>query len=405
MKEGIKMALKDIFSKGMDMINKGVASAKDAAQEKRQAMQEFDFLKTRSNHIGPMNPYQEQNPDPQLGKEQMILNACLTINVENSKIVNKLIPIDETILDVKTGKEAKTEIEYAFIATDKKLWVMNKNEYITYEYDTIKNFEIINKGIMSQGVKFNDNAFTIDGKDVDVETLGRLLMDKAFREESIARRTSYLCGVVPKKQFINMNLKGITIGENGDIALHNTPDNKLINIKDVASIQLLVNNTSCLMRGQNDSGNIMNNPMEARCMSVKFILTNGEYTIDYMPQSMMNTTYKREDATYIKNYDFGKAIVEEIASLLKNVTSTSMPEANSQNVDLPLPNQETPTPNSNQATTPVPNTNMPNPNQVFGAPMGSPVAPNLASTPETPASTGPIPSQESSQAPQDQSVQ
>ena len=73
MKEGTEMGLKDLLGKGVDMINKGVASAKNAAEEKKKAMQEFDILKTRSTHIGPTLPYEIKNPSPQTGKEQMIL--------------------------------------------------------------------------------------------------------------------------------------------------------------------------------------------------------------------------------------------------------------------------------------------------------------------------------------------
>lgn len=322
------MALKDLFNKGVDMINKGVASAKNAAEEKKKAMQEFDLLKTRSTHIGPTLPYEIKNPNAQMGKEQMILNACLTISVENAKIVNQLLPIEETIIDVKTCKEAQTQIEYALVITDKKLWIINKNEYMTLEFANIRNFEIVNKGLMSQGVKFNDNAFTIDGKEADIIRFGDILLKADYRNEAIARATKYLCGIIPKKQVINMNLKGMTLGKNGEIVLHNNPENRLVRLSDITGVALLINDTVCLMRGLNDSGSITTSPMEARKMSVKIIFTMGEYVIETMPQSMMNTTYKREETTYRTNYEFSKELVETFAELMKgNLFDDEQPQA------------------------------------------------------------------------------
>lgn len=318
MKEGKSMAFKDLLNKGLDIINSGAKAVSDAAKEKKAAMQEFDLLKTRSDHIGPMNVYEVKNDDPQPGKEQLILNACLTINVEKSKVVNKCIPIDETIIDVKTCKEAKTEIEYALVITDKRLWIINKNEYMTMEFDQIKECSIINKGLMSQGVKFDDKAFTIDGNEADVTRFFETLKNSEYRNDAIKRKIAYLMGIVPQKQIININMKGITVGENGAIVLHNNPENKVVNVRDIQTVQLMVNDSAALVKGRTDSANFMSSPMEARKMAVKVILGMGEYTIETMPQNMMNTSYRREDTTYINNYNFAKSIIEALGELIRN---------------------------------------------------------------------------------------
>jgi len=81
------MAFKDFLNKGLDMIQSGAKAVGDAAKEKRAAMQEFDLLKTRSDRIGPLNPYVIRNEDPQDGKEQTILGSCITLNVETAKVI------------------------------------------------------------------------------------------------------------------------------------------------------------------------------------------------------------------------------------------------------------------------------------------------------------------------------
>ena len=98
------MKFNDILNKGIDLLNKGANTVKEAAQEKYAAHQEFNLLITRSNHLSDMKPYEVKNQNPSIGREQLILGKCLTINVENSKVINRLIPIEETIVNVKTAK-------------------------------------------------------------------------------------------------------------------------------------------------------------------------------------------------------------------------------------------------------------------------------------------------------------
>lgn len=311
------MAFKDFLNKGLDMIQSGAKAVGDVAKEKRAAMQEFDLLKTRSDRIGPLNPYVIRNEDPQDGKEQTILGSCITLNVETAKVINKALPIDETVIDVRTCKEAQTEIFYALVATDKRLWILNKNEYMIMEYDAIKGCEIINKGIMTQSVKFDDKAFVIDGNETDVKRFFDVLKNPEYRHNVISHKIAYLVGVIPVKQVLNMHMKGVTIGTNGAIVLHNGTDNKVVTIDDIMTIQVLVNDTVAIARGRGESSSFMSSPMEARKMAVKVILSMGEYIIETMPQNALNTSYKREDGTYIANYEFAKKIVETLAALLK----------------------------------------------------------------------------------------
>lgn len=310
------MAFKDILNKGMYMINKGATAVKNAAIEKQQAMKDFEILITRSDHIGPMMPYVHNNTEPQPGKEQIILNTCLTINVEKTKLVNSLIPVDESIVSVRTAKEAKTSMEYIFVITDKRIWILDQKEYMTYEFSQVKNCELVNKGIMTQGIKFDDKAFYVDGSESDVDKFIKIIINADERMAAMNRAQAYLCGIIPQKQYINMGLKGITVGINNEIVIHNNLDNKLIKPEDITYIQILINDLVVLSRGKEDTS-ILANPMEARKISVKFVLKTEEYVIDILAQSLMNTTYRKEDSTYIENYNFAKKIVDQITELIK----------------------------------------------------------------------------------------
>lgn len=353
------MALKDLFNKGMDMLKNGVNEAKQAAADKKSAMQEFDLLKTKSNHIGPMEIINPKNEDPQPGREQLILMMNANISVDQAKLVNRLIPVEETLLNVKMTRESKTEIEYIFAITNKKIWILNQNEYVTYEFSSIEKFEIINKGMMSQGVNFNNNAFVITGKEEDIQTLIDIIMNPTVRENVITTKTKYLCGVTPRRQILNLNMKGITVGDNKMIVLHNTPDNKVVSLNEIAYVQLLMNDSVVLVKGKPgvDQGSMVSSPLEARKMAVKVILSMGEYIIETMPSSMMNKSYKREDSTYINNYEYSKKLVDAIAELIEENRKSHAQISKPQTAT-----EQTPNP------TPTPTTNIPNASDVFKTP-------------------------------------
>lgn len=312
------MKLNDILNKGIDLLNKGANTVKEAAQEKYAAHQEFNLLITRSNHLSDMKPYEVKNQNPSIGREQLILGKCLTINVENSKVINRLIPIEETIVNVKTSKESKTELVYFFIVTDNCLWVSSEKEYKIYNFTTIANCEIVDKSIMTQYVKFDNNAFAFDGSEGDIQNFCRLLTDAEYRTQETGLATNYLCGIKPKEQYLNIHLSGMSLGENGEIVFHNgAKGNKLTKKENISYVQLLMDNTVVMTKGKPDMQSMVSAMYDCRKMSIKVVLTDGEYVFDILPQNMMGTLIKKEDSVYINNYEFAKTIINRIEELLR----------------------------------------------------------------------------------------
>lgn len=319
------MGLKDMLSAGIDAIKNGANSVKDAAIEKKQAMEAFDLLKSESEHIGPMMAYEVHNQDPQEGIEELILIECASVNEGNAKLVNQLIPLGEYIINVRVSQEAKTLMDYIFVVTNLKLWIMSPKEYMTVPFENVKTCEIVNKSVMSQGVNFNGNAFVINGSEGEVNTFIDSIMKKDVRDRLVLEKTRYLCGVVPRKQILNKRMKGVTITDGVNVVLHNTPDNRLISLDDVEYMQLLMNDSVVLVKGKPgvDAGSMVSSPMEARKMSVKVVMKTGEYVIETLPQSTMNKAYKREDQVYIKNYEFARKIIDELTKLVEDSRLTA----------------------------------------------------------------------------------
>lgn len=313
------MGFKEILNKGIDTIKASAKGALDVVEAKNAAREEFDNLKSQSGRLEGMRPFNKNNLAPQAGRENMILMDCASVNPIDAKAINEVIPIEETILNVKMIREEASGNDYALVVTNRFVWLVNQKEYMNLNFSDIKDVAVINKGMMSQGIRFNGNAFTITGNENEIKELFEIFSNEEVRVKVIANRTNYLCGVVPKEQLLNALMKGMTIGYNGEVVLHNSPDNKLLNLDEVLYIQLLVNDSVVLIKGKPgvDSGTFVSAPMEARKMSVKVVFEGSEYVIDVMPQNTMGKAYKREDSVYINNYEFSRKIVDKLASIVE----------------------------------------------------------------------------------------
>lgn len=310
------MGLKDIFNKGMEYINKGTSTVAQAARDKRDAINNYNLLITTSERLQGLKQYEIKNQTPSGGREQTILATCLTINVEKARLINSLIPVDETILNVRAATESKTQMNYLVALTDKGIWVLNQNEYAFYEYGSIANFEIINKSLMSQGVKFDNKAFIFEGSEGEIQKFGSTIMDSNFRNGEILKETAYLGGVIPKLQITTINYAGVTIGEDNRIVLHNGKDkNKVVNLQDIDCIQLLMDNAVVMTRGKNLQAH-MSATQPCRKMTLRFTMKNEPFEIEIMPQNIMGSLVKVEDALYQNSFGFARRIMDTIMSMM-----------------------------------------------------------------------------------------
>lgn len=299
------MGLKDIFN-----------SAKEKINQKKEASNQFNVLISMSTHLDGMIPYEAKNQSPSLGREQKILSLCLPLSVEKSKLVNSLIPIEETVIAVRTVVESKTLYDYIFVITNQRFWVINKQEYKTYQFEEIHKFYVVDNSILSQKVNFNDSAFVIEGSDKEVSRFISTATNASERNLEIASKTRYLCGIVPKFQLLNLNMAGLSIDENNRIVLHNGEEyNLLIDINDIQYMQLLLDNTVVLTRGKMTQSQTS---MEVPCknMSVKIVLKDSEFIIKVMKDNLMGTTIKQEDSKYISNIEFAKKIISTLENLM-----------------------------------------------------------------------------------------
>ena len=311
------MNFNNLFSKSKDLLNKGVNSVKNAVNEKKETMHEFDLLITKSDHLPNLKPYEALNPIPSKGREQLILAVCLTMNVEKAKLVNSLLPVSESIIDIEIATESKTQMEYWFIITNNKLWIANRKEYKTVEFNKLSICQIVSKGLMTQSVNFNQNAFVFEGGETEIRKFCATLMNAETRDAEIAIKTGYLCGVTPKEQYLNIYMTGITIGTNNEIVLHNGKvKNQKVALEDIEYMQLMMDNSVVMTKGKKDMQSMISAQNDCHKMTLKVVLKTENFLIEVMPPNVMNTLVKKEDSLYQTSYAFAKNIIDILEKML-----------------------------------------------------------------------------------------
>lgn len=307
------MALFEFLNKGIDYVQSKVGNIEKSIDNKLETKKAFDDLVALSIQIEDCSPIIVNNHDIQEGKIQSIMKLCLSLNVEKARVIDSFLAIDETPIYVALAKEVKASRDWMIVLADKGIYLLDEKEYKKFQYGEVK-AEIVYKSILSQGVKFADRAFYIEGNLENSTKLIELLEDEEKRSALIAEKTTYLCGIKPKLQLLNKLKRGITI-EDDKIVLHTGKENILMNLNDICKMQLLVDDAVVLSKSKNEEGNMVSNSMEARKMAVKVSDREREYVIEVMPVSSMGKSYKREDSIYIENYEFARKIIETIEKL------------------------------------------------------------------------------------------
>lgn len=302
-----------------DVFNKYVKIAQDVINNKRQGINDINKLTNEGSTLNDMHLFNVNASLNNKGRENMIILCNPTINRTIAKTINSLIPVEETTLSIVRGIYLKDKIDIYLVATTSKLWLITKDMYRTYDYREVENFEIINKSILSQGVNFNNIAFNIEGRENDIHTFIDIVRKEDVRADFIANKTAYLLGIIPKTQFLNEFLSGISIDDRYLCVLHNKcANNTLIEIKKIEYMQILLDNAVVLTRGKANMTAQNSSLSPCRKMSIKFVTEDLTTTIDIIPENSLSTTYKPEDTVFRENFDFSIKLIDYVNDLSKN---------------------------------------------------------------------------------------
>ena len=242
-------------------------------------------------------------------------DMCPYINLDYSKIIDGIIPVDETVISIVNTSEKNNNKDHLMVFTDKRIIIMNKEKYTEYTYDKVSNFSLVKKGLMTQVVCFNNVILDMDLTYEDLGIVYNLVINSDYRNNLVKERNKYLCGIVPVYQKINKLKSGISIGTNNEIVFHNKKaENYLCKYEDILNYELMEDNTVVMRKWTREKTQSLGfSKKECYKMSIRVTTTNNKaFDIIIMEPTTFNSSYYHNDKTYAAYFDFAKEIIEKL---------------------------------------------------------------------------------------------
>ena len=310
---------KDLLDKGKKFVTDNAQKIKEKKEIHDEEVKRFNEVIDKKNKLTMNEQICINNTHVQEFNIQKILKmASSSINQDRAKTLAQLIPIEETIINVKYLKEETTGKYYYFILTNQRIYITDLAYYKKMEYNEITKCEVVVRNVLSKGLNINEIPFTIEGAFDEGDEFTKTLFNAEFRLKVLQENTSYLNGVVPSLQLINKYNAGITIDTNQNIVLHNGSSSNIIKLEDVEYIKLLLDSTVVYLRGINTTPLTTTKPTCYE-MSLNFVTKNGEYNVQILPRNSLNQAVNAQDTNYIENFEFGKKIINTVINMKMGV--------------------------------------------------------------------------------------
>ena len=253
-----------------------------------------------------------------LGNAYEYANMCPYINVDFGKIIDGIIPLNETVLMVVYITQKINNQSYVMVFTDLRIIIMDKEKYCNIHYNEITKFEIIGKSLMSQTIDFNDIVISIDINQEELAIIYNLITNIEYRSNYILEKKKYLCGIIPTYQKLNKIGSGISIDNNKVVVFHDRKTNNYIyRYDDILNYEVMEDNTPVIRRKTNDPGHGMGfSKKECMHMTLRVTLINNQvFEINILEPTTFNSTYSHTDSRYMQEFNFIQEIVDKLDSM------------------------------------------------------------------------------------------
>ncbi|MBR3161362.1 MAG: hypothetical protein IKF19_01365 [Bacilli bacterium] len=247
----------------------------------------------------------------------IIINNCPDLNKDKAIIISKLIPLEETYLDILYAKEIKTNTEYWLILTNKKIWIINEKYYGIIPYNTTKTCNIIKNNLMSKIININNILLEINGNDNKISNFISIITNNEIRNKIIIKKTKYLCNIIPIYQLINDIHSGISIDINNNIVFHTKNENYKISKEELINYEVLIDNNSIISKNQKSKTSINSFHNSCYTISLRITTNNNTFLIPILEQNSFGTQYNNHDSIYINSINFAKEIVNKLDEICK----------------------------------------------------------------------------------------
>ncbi len=297
------------------MLNGLLNSLKNKYQEKKEENDTLNKLLDTTSTFETLLPIQESSNNYLEYKISYITNTCPDINETTAKVITKLIPIDETYLNILYSKELKTEQEYYIIPTNKYLWIVSKTKYGAFYYSNLT-CTIIKNNLMSKIILLNNILLEVNGTEKKIENFIKIITNTTERNNIIQEKTNYLCGIIPTYQLINSIASGISIDNNNNIVFHTKEKNYKYQIENIENYEILLDNQ--IYSSKKIISSKVINSFQNSCYQISIRITlkeNQMIIIPILPPNTFGTKYNSHNSTFIKNLEFAKTITNKLDEL------------------------------------------------------------------------------------------
>ncbi|MEE3344210.1 MAG: hypothetical protein VZS44_08990 [Bacilli bacterium] len=293
------------------MFDKLVNKINTIKEESKNLTEQLD----KSEVLINLTPLPDISKIPITKDTEQIISMCPDLNNEKAIIISKVIPVEETYLDIFYIKEIITNIDYWLVLTNKYIWFINDKSYGILPYQNIKECNIIKNNLMSKSININKIIFEINGNENKINNIISLLTNNEYRNKKIEEKTNYLCGITPIFQLINNIKSGISVDNNNNIVFHSSTENYKTTPNDITNYEVLVDNASILSKNQERNTSI--NSFTTGCYSISLRITTKTKTllIPILEQNSLGKKYNIHDSTYEKNINFAKQIINKLNEL------------------------------------------------------------------------------------------
>ena len=246
------------------------------------------------------------------------MDMCNYISYEEASKIDYVIAVNETVINVFYITQKVDNQIFVMVLTNFRIFIMNEDKYTVYNYQDITKIERISSNLFTQVINFNGIILGIDVDTNDLNVFYNLIVNTNYRNSIIMEKTKYLCGINPIYQKLNKIQSGISIDSNKNIVFHDRKiNNYLCKYDDIVNYELLEDNTPVLKRKTNDQDTSMKfAKKECNQISLRVTLNNEQvFEIIVLEPKIFNDTYRHEETTYIKYFEFGKELMDKLDSM------------------------------------------------------------------------------------------
>ncbi len=298
------------------MFRKILSNIQDKYNTIKKENEVSDQLLQKTSTFQKLFPIEVKNIEIPENKVFYITTNCPDINTEKAQQIAKLIPVQETYLEVFYTKELLTNQEYYLIPTNQYLWVISPTTYGAFSYNNLS-LQIIKNNLMSKIILLSNILLEVNGTPSKIDTLQNIINHPQIRNKIIQEKTAYLEGITPTYQKINKLGTGLSLENNQTIVFHNKETSLKCSPKELTNYEILLDSQVYLSKNSATSKTISNFQTSCYQISIR-VTTTQTFLIPILEPNTFGTKYNAHDSLFQTNLNFAKEIIHILNTLTKS---------------------------------------------------------------------------------------